>query len=646
MKTFLAVLLGVAMWVSAAPAQNGTAVTITESAADYVLSNGIITARVLRRNGDLASLKFRDTEMLTDKSGHPGAYWSHDTTGGTELLSRVTIDPQTNGGARAEVSVTGISGGKKMGHGPGVPPGAEGDLPVDIEIRYTLGRGDSGIYTYCAFTHRPEYPAATMTEARFAAKLADTFDWMTVDAKRDQHFPATLREGDKYIYTANQFENRAFGWSSTKDRVGFWLLNPSIEFLSGGPTKTEFLAHRDTTPVAAPIVFNYWRSSHYGGAVVEVGAAEHWSKVIGPFFLYLNSGGDPKALAADARERQRKEAAQWPYEWVAGVDYARRVERTVVKGRLALNDPHARSAALPNLLVGLTPAAWVSRVSRPGFNAPASTRTIDWQMDAKHYQFWVRGEEGGSFSIPHVPAGTYTLRALADGVLGEFARADIVVKAGQPVDIGTLTWKPARRGKPLWEVGVPNRTASEFAGADQFWLPEMPLKYATLFPNDVNFVVGKSDPWRDWFFQHVPHNEDPAAKSIPFRGITTPGRATPFAITFNLPAAAPRGKATLRVAICGGGAREIDVAVNAQAAGRIDRLLVDGAITRHSIRGLWYEREVAFDAALLKPGENVLTLTVPAGPVNNGVIYDCLRLELDESLTGSAGRDSNTIQSR
>ena len=164
----------------------------------------------------------------------------------------------------------------------------------------------------------------------------------------------------------------------------------------------------------------------------------------------------------------------------------------------------------------------------------------------------------------------------------------------------------------------------------------MPLKYATLFPKDVNFVVGKSDPHRDWFFQHVPHNEDSAAKSLPFRGVTTPGRATPFAISFDLAGpAAPRGQATLRVAICGGGAREIGVAVNGRNAGRIDRLLVDGAITRHSIRGLWYEREVAFDAALLKPGANVLTLIIPAGPVNNGVIYDCLRLELQESTSSS-----------
>ena len=26
-----------------------------------------------------------------------------------------------------------------------------------------------------------------------------------------------------------------------------------------------------------------------------------------------------------------------------------------------------------------------------------------------------------------------------------------------------------RRGRPLWAVGVPNRTASEFAGAEKFW---------------------------------------------------------------------------------------------------------------------------------------------------------------------------------
>jgi rhamnogalacturonan endolyase len=146
----------------------------------------------------------------------------------------------------------------------------------------------------------------------------------------------------------------------------------------------------------------------------------------------------------------------------------------------------------------------------------------------------------------------------------------------------------------------------------------------------VNYVIGQSDFRKDWFFQHVPHNEDPKARAVPFTGVRGAGRATPFAVTFDLPGA-PRGKATLRLAICGTGTRAIDVTVNGRPAGRVDRLLADGAIARHSIQGLWYERELAFDASLLKKGTNVLALVVPAGPVNNGVIYDYLRLELDES---------------
>jgi rhamnogalacturonan endolyase len=165
---------------------------------------------------------------------------------------------------------------------------------------------------------------------------------------------------------------------------------------------------------------------------------------------------------------------------------------------------------------------------------------------------------------------------------------------------------------------------------DEFADPEISLKYAKVFPDDVNYVIGKSDFRKDWFFQHVPHNEDPNARAVPYSGVRGNGRATPFAVTFDL-SNAPKGKANLRLAICGTGARSIQISVNDQPAGVVALPNGDGAITRHSIQGLWYERELAFDASLLKQGGNVLKLIVPAGPVNNGVIYDYLRLELDES---------------
>ena len=600
-------------------------VTVEQDPSSFTLKNGNITAHISKRSGDLTSLQFKGFEVLTDKSGHPGAYWSHDTAGGEDTIARVTIDPSANAGMRGEVSVKGISGGKRMGRGPGAAAG--GDFPADIEIRYSLGRDDAGIYTYCTFDHLPNYPAASMTEARFCAKLADAFDWMTLDAKRDKHFPADLREGDKYIHTAVQFEHPVYGWSSTTRNIGFWLINPTTEYLSGGPTKVEFLCHRDTTPVAAPCVLNYWRSSHYGGAVVAVGEGEHWTKVIGPFFLYVNGGSDPQAMWKDALAQSAKETAKWPYDWVAGVDYPDKSQRSSVKGRLVLHDPQAPGATTPNLLVGLTHPAYAAPIARArGFGPP---RQIDWQTDAKNYQFWTRGDEQGNFTIPHVRPGIYTLHAMADGVLGEYSQAEIRVEPGHSIDLGEIQWTPVRKGKQLWDVGIPNRNGSEFFHGADHADPSISLKYATLFPNDVHYVIGQSDFRKDWFFQHVPHNEDPAARAVPFAGVRGAGRATPFSIAFELPEA-PRGKATLRLAICGTGARTIDVAVNDRPVGQVDRLRGDGAIARHSIQGLWYEREVAFDASLLKQGPNELTLTVPAGPINNGVIYDYLRLELDE----------------
>ena len=118
---------------------------------------------------------------------------------------------------------------------------------------------------------------------------------------------------------------------------------------------------------------------------------------------------------------------------------------------------------------------------------------ITWQTDARHYQFWVQsGSPDGRFTIPKVSPGEYTLCALADGVLGEFARADITVDAGKVVDLGELEWTPVRHGKQVWEIGIPNRTATEFAGGDCFFDPDITLQYARLFPADITFTIGES----------------------------------------------------------------------------------------------------------------------------------------------------------
>jgi rhamnogalacturonan endolyase len=307
----------------------------------------------------------------------------------------------------------------------------------------------------------------------------------------------------------------------------------------------------------------------------------------------------------DALAKAAKEAGEWPYGWVHGVDYPHKDARGAVSGQLMLNDPVSPDARMKNILVGL--AAPDYKV-----NGRGGETTVDWQLDAKHYEFWVRADEQGRFSIPNVRPGTYTLHAIADGVLGEYAKTDVAVGPGKPLDLGRLEWKPTHYGKPLWQIGVPDRTAAEFRHGDHYWQWGLYNEYAKEFPNDVHFVVGKSDVRKDWNYAQLPHD----------------GKATTWTIEFDLPEA-PRGKATLRLALAANSARRIDVGVNGQPAGSTGALTDTATIRRDGIRGYWSEKDVSFDAAMLKAGTNLLTLTIPAGGVMSGVEYDCVRLEVE-----------------
>lgn len=618
------VMLSLLGWPNLGHAQSTAPdVNVAEDETSFILSNGTVTARVAKRNGDLASLQYKGTETLYAGTGRAGAYWSHDATGGTSTTARITIDPKSNNGDRAEVSLKVV---------------ARADVQSDVDLRYSIGRGESGIYFYCAFDHQAEYQAMVMGESRWVAKLADYFDWTGVEDERLMREVPQETIGHLYTFSASFFEHPAYGWASSKRNVGFWLINPSTEYIGGGATKTDFLAHRDTNQIAAPCVVNFWKAAHFGNGNVTLGQGERWSKVIGPMFIYCNSGADPLAMRKDALSQASKESGKWPYEWVKGIDYSQKDQRTTVKGQLVLSDPQNPSAKLSKLLVGLMhptyPLPTVPARGRGAAADPAAAREVEWQLDAKFYQFWTRGEENGSFSIPHVRPGKYTLRAVSDGVLGEFTEADITVEAGKPVDLGKLTWTPVRRGKQVWEIGVPNRNAREFTYGDKFFDPNAPFIFPKMFPDDVNFTIGKSDPRKDWFYQHIPHAVDDSGRLAGNQGVTGNGRATPYNIRFEMPTA-PKGKATLRLAICGTQGRTVEVSVNEKPAGQVNLGPADAVITRRGSEGVWYEREVAFDASLMKQGANILTLTIPAGPINNGVLYDYVRLELDESAAAN-----------
>ena len=617
-------------------AQSKNSVVLSESNEIYTLANKFVVAVISKDSGDLISLKYKNLELLGGGSGHPFAYWSHAPSKKSKVVGAVTIDPAKNAGERAEVSVKGFYRGANLGDGPG------GATACDIEIRYALGREDSGVYTYSILTHQAEYPATQIGEARFGAKLnSDVFDWLSIDARRnklmekpedwDKGTPLNMKEArllntgiyknqvsHKYDYSAIQFDIPAFGWSSTTDKIGLWFVNPTIEYLSGGATKVELTGHLDNNEGAAPTLLNYWRGSHYGGSSLVIKAGENWTKTVGPFLIYCNSGGTPQLMWKDALAQADREAKKWAYDWVSGVDYPKNNERGAVSGQLILDDAGNPKAKMSNVLVGLSAPDYEAT----GFRGRAET--VSWQNDAKNYEFWTRGDASGKFAIDKVRPGKYTLHAIADGVLGEYAQAEITVEAGKKINLGRIEWKPVRYGKQLWEIGLANRSAAEFRHGDDYWHWGIYTLYPKEFPNDVDYTIGVSDYRTDWNYAEVPRLTEDNGKGV---GKTT---ATTWTINFNLPNA-PHGKAVLRLGIASNSARSLTVAVNEKDAGEVARMPDTATIRRDGIRGLWFERDVNFDAVMLKKGANTIKLTVPQAGVMNGIEYDYLRLELDDA---------------
>jgi rhamnogalacturonan endolyase len=681
MHGLLAFLISVALAVPVLRAADGlpavakpvvnVPVTVTDDGATWTMDNGIVKATINKGNSHMTSLIYHGINTMG-----PGGIWEQTPSG--HVTYALTIDPAKNSGERAEIDMKGVNG------------------RMDIEVRYAMERGSSGIYTYAVFSHAANYPAAREGESRFITQLNSVFDWLSVDADRNmlEPSPQDLRAGvvihakeqrilstglyknsveHKYSYCAVQYKIPAYGFSDTKDHIGLFFINPSTEYLDGGASKLELVCHMQST------ILDYWCSGHYaGGAGCNIPAGEEWNKVIGPIFVYCNALADPKvpsqadlytlaatagnptvppawhdnatALWQDALAQAKKERALWPYDWVNGVDYPHKDERGTVTGQLVLNDPQAASTKLPHLTVGLAHPEYTSSAGGFVLRSGHGDR-ITWDHDGNYYQFWNDGGDDGNFTISKIRPGLYTLHAFADGVLGEFAQTNITVLAGKTLALGKIEWKPVRYGKQLWEIGYPDRTGGKFYKGDgsNYWLWGWCVRYPLLFPNDITYTIGKSDYHKDWFFEQVPHGEsiawqNPDAKDLAnqrfgwvkagtagedmWRTIGQ-GRATTWTIKFKMDKT-PRGQAALRVVLAGADGRGgLSVAVNGRSVGTIHPVATN-ALRYNTDTGVWEEYTQTFDAALLKPGENEMQLTVPAGELTSGVVYDYLRLELNE----------------
>lgn len=578
-------------------------VTVDKRADRVVLANGLVSAELALKTGNLLRVQLGADSLLAEPT------YLDWQDGKPRRLSAARLDiihdPATSPDGRAEIAF--------------IQPWSRkpGDTALDVALHYVLLPGERALRMFAVYRHAADYPAAGFGQSRYVLRLRDeVFDLISVDEartralppagtpveelgpKESMRFTAGPAKGgitDKYHYFTDAGGHFFHGWMGSASHLGAWIVYGSTEDANGGPTRQHNTAHWPR------MLFKILSCGHYGAPDVSVPACEAWEKIYGPWMLYLNHADSTDALRADAARQAALEQSAFPPAWLDHPAFPAASARGAVSGRLVLADPQAPAQTAAGAWVGLAAAS------------------PDWQQQSLGYQAWIRADSEARFSLRGVRPGRYTLYAFVDGVLDEFKRADVEVTAAKTLDLGDLVWTPVRHGRQLWQIGTPDRTAKEFRHGDDFRHWGLWLEYPKDFPDDVTFTIGRSDPRRDWNFSQ-PTRPGPDGKTL---------AGTSWKIVFDIATPPPEGDAMLRFAFAAAHNASLRVLLDGKPLGENKRLGSDNALARAGVHGQYSTWDLSFPARLLTRGAHTITLEQRAGgsPFKN-VMYDCIRLEV------------------
>ncbi len=592
----------------------GAPVTLTQEGRHVLLANGIVTATIDPASAAVLSLKYRGWEMVSASGRHARIYFSLSGGKGYEQPAHCLYSVTQQRPDHVDVSC-------KRVYAPG------DKQPWDIDIHYVLRRGSSGLYVYAVVSHPASYPDADMGEWRMVWSMPDDgasalLERIYVDDLRHWQMPSPYdfahaeptgikeivklttglwagKYDCKYIYTADLWKEAAYGHAGDANHLGAWVVFGGHDYFNDGPTKNDLTA-------AAGLIHIMLYAEHYNGRGFTIHQGQAWSKIYGPWLLYLNDRATGDACWADAKAQARAEEAAWPYSWLTSREYPAEAGRGTVTGRLVVRDP------LKPTLNGA--GAWV------GLALPEETAG-NWQFQGAAYQYWTHAGADGRFTIPHVRPGDYTLYAFTDGAVGEFARGGVTVRAGVSHPLGTLTWDIPQPGKRIvWEIGVPDRTAEEFRhGRTDYFTPYLFAEFPQELPNPLEYDVTRNDWATAWNYVQTTYTAGKTAAPWKWR------------IHFPLPAV-PTGDATLTIAFASTDQSRLNIYVNDEATPLTTIAPPNAggnALIREAIHAKYGLSYVRIPAARLHVGSN--TITLAQSSVHGGFshfMYDYLSLEV------------------
>ncbi len=642
------------------PGGNVTGGTVT-------LSNGIMNATINVAGATISSLTYNGFQTV--QSSGDQVYFSMDGGNTYEEPHNCVLSVVTNTSDMVDLAFTQtyVSGNTAYIH------------PEDIQIHYVLRRGNTGLYVYAILSHPASYPKLNMGEWRmvwwhphtnnvtfdFEKEYMDNFRHhdmptyeeylnpvITVPASGNTAAQSTriaeielippagtfppnatsTRAGlfnCKYEFNMEYNTFGAWGHASDVNKKGVWLIPGSFEFFNDGPT------HQDLSIAESYSLMHFGRD-HYDGSSTAVAAGTAWSKIFGPYLMYCNSGATADACWADAQAQAQAEQAAWPYAWLTNNSlYPLASARGSVTGQFVVTDPLKPAVSSANAWVGLaTPDTSSTYTALYG--------NYDWQFDSNNYEYWVKADANGNFTIPNVRPGVYTLYAVTYGAVGQYSQANVTVNAGQTTALGLAQWQVTHPGNWIaWEIGVPDRNATEFNnGSTDYYVPFAWTNFSNEFTNPLNYNVGSSNWATDWnyaqdFWQIGGNDSTVGTLSL-----------WPWNINFNLAAAPASGNATLTIALAGSYYGHLRVYINnpSMSGNQVlddDTLPAGGtsgdALLREGVHAKYGVVTVSFAASMLHAGNNTATLLQINNPLAeaNHIMYDYIDLEMPGSAPTS-----------
>lgn len=540
-------------------------------------------------------------------------------------------------------------------------------LPMDVELHYGLGRGETTLYVYAALGHPATYPQADLQFIQMIWPIAhNTTDFLCENLYIDDDVKLGLSlngtqlrrnsleptYGDiknsvwvdglpgeinqlttgpfagqltgKYSYNIQHNLYKTWGRASDINDVGQWVVAGSQEYGNNGPTRREYV-HGWGLMYHMPI------SNHYSNRTVSIPASQSWTKVIGPWGLYFNGLPTGTEAWADARAQGDAEQGAWPYSWVSHPAYQPQAQRASLSGQIVLTDPLRPGVSAAGAWVGLA-------APDSGENSPDN-----WQFQADRHQYWVRADAAGNFTIPVIQtvstfggSENYQLyvysagEAPGTGAVGEFRLGQHTFAPGENKNLGTIPLSVDHPGASLvWEIGIPNRSAAEFKHGDEYAKPALWLNYGNEFSNPHNYDIAAGNWATNFNFSHT----------VDYVG------ATPWKwnLNFNLNDVIP-GTYWLTIAYASADSIQIlRINDNGSFAAFTPPNARPGASSflRQAVQTKYTYVRVPIPSSRLRSGSNTISLDheVHTNHSTSGFMYDYLSLEAPEPPVLPPGRD-------